>query len=88
MGAHAAAALLNTLHELSQSSLALSGAIMGDPAGQIHPLLKQSVEEVTRLSGIALDQAKGISITQKGIDGHILPLGLPIFTHNSKSNFI
>jgi len=52
--------LFATLSDLSQSALALSGAILGDPAGQIHPQLKQGIEEITRLAGIALDEAKGM----------------------------
>ena len=67
MDPHAVANLLRTLNELSQSSLSLSGAIMGDPAGQIHPMLIQGVEEVSNLAGMALDQAKGLGVQEASI---------------------
>jgi hypothetical protein len=96
--------LSGTLNDLGQASLALSGAILGDPAGGVHPQLKQGIEEVTRLAGIAIDEAKSLpgvtatsakssatvsSIAKRGFDGDLLLLHL---CHRSsklhESNFI
>ena len=57
------------MHELARSALTLDGAVMGDPAGHIYPSLKHGVEEVSRLSGLALDQAKALTAKQAGIGG-------------------
>ena len=95
-------ALFTTLNNLAQAALALSGAIMGDPAGQIHPQLKQGIEEVTRLAGIAIDEAKGIpglstaatdakatvSVAAGGFDGHSLLIGICLRRKMQDSKFI
>ena len=67
MDPNAVTNLLKTLNELSQSALSLSGAIIGDPAGQIHPTLIQGVEDVSNLAGMALDQAKGLGVQEASI---------------------
>ena len=95
-------ALFVTLNDLAQTALALSGAIMGDPAGQIHPQLKQGIEEVTRLAGIAIDEAKGIPgvsaaatdataavpTADRGFDGDSLLLGVCLRRKMHDSKFI
>lgn len=87
--AHASEVLLRTLHELARSALSLDGAVMGDPAGHIYPSLKHGVEEVSRLSGLALDQAKGLTATKAAVSCiAFLPICERMRESMHESNFI
>ena len=64
---HVSSLLQGTLHEISHAALSLSGAVMGDIAGQIYPTLQTTADEVAKLAGLAVEQAKEIASNQASV---------------------